>query len=165
MSAHYRRRLPNPKLAKKLRTYSVGEIATLFNVHKNTVRAWRGAGLAPIDNGRPALFLGSTLAAFIESRRAKNKRPLRPGQIYCVACREPKEPALGMADYVPLTPTSGNLRGICPTCERFIHRRVSRAKLKAIAGQLEVTVTDGPLRIRDANEPSVNSDFEPMDKI
>jgi hypothetical protein len=66
---------------------------------------------------------------------------------------------------VPLTPTSGNLRGICPTCERFIHRRVSRAKLKAIAGQLEVTVTDGPLRIRDANEPSVNSDFEPMDKI
>jgi hypothetical protein len=133
-------------------------------VHKNTVRAWRKAGLGPIDDRRPTLFLGNTLAAFLESRRTRNKRPLRPGQIYCVACRAPKEPALGMAEYVPLTPTSGNMRGLCPNCERLIHRRVSKAKLIAIAGQLEVTITEAQLRIRDANEPSVNSDFEPMDK-
>ena len=157
-------RLPNPKLAKKHRTYSVGEIAALFNVHKNTVGAWRGAGLAPIDDRRPILFLGRALAAFIEIRRAKNKRPLRPGQIYCVPCRQAKEPALGMVDYVPLTPTSGNLRGICPGCERFIHRRVSRANLMAVAGELEVAVTDATLRIGDAGDPSVNRDFEQMDE-
>jgi hypothetical protein len=159
------KRLPNPRLAKKHRNYSVGDIAALFKVHKNTVRAWCAAGLTPInDHRKPLLFLGAALTAFLEARRAKNKRPLRPGQIYCVACRDAKEPALGMVDYVPLTPALGNLRGICPACERFIHRRVSRANLKAMAGQLEVTVTDAPPRITDTNEPSVNSDFKPMEK-
>jgi hypothetical protein len=157
-------RLSNPKLVKRHRNYSVVEISALFKVHKNTVRAWRAAGLVSIDDRKPALFLGTALATFIEARRAKNKRPLRPGQIYCVACRGAKEPALGMALYVSITLTSGNLRGICPTCERFIHRRVSRANLTAIAGQLEVAVTDAPLRIRDGNEPSVNSDFKPVDE-
>src|SRR5579862_8753483 len=153
------KRLPNYKLVKIHRSYTIGEIAELFGVHKNTVRAWRKAGLRPIDSRRPVVFLGKTLAEFLKTRRVKAKRPLLPGQIYCVACRAAKEPALGMADYLPLTPTSGNLRGLCPMCQRLIHRRVSRAKLTIIAGQLDVTFTDPPLRIRDATGPSLNSDF------
>ena len=157
------KRLPNPKLAKKHRNYSVSEIAALYKVHKNTVLAWREAGLAPIDDRRkPLLFLGTALSAFLESKRLKNKCPLRPGQIYCVACRSAKEPALGMAEYVPLTATTGNLRGLCPTCERLIHRRVSRINLTTILGQLEVTFTDAPRHIRDVVDPSVNNDIEPM---
>lgn len=69
-----------------------------------------------------------------------------------------------MVEYVPLTATSGNLRGFCPTCERLIYRRVSRANLITILGKLEVTITDAPLRIRDAVDPSVNGDFNPMGK-
>ena len=34
-----------------------------------------------------------------------------------------------MAELVPATPRSGNLRGLCPDCERFIYRRVSLAAL------------------------------------
>ena len=71
----------------------------------------REAGLAPIDDRRkPLLFLGCALSAFLDARRVKRKRPLRPGQIYCVACHDAKEPALGMVEYVPLTATSGDLR-------------------------------------------------------
>ena len=110
------KRSPNPRLAKKHRSYSVGEIAALYKVHKNTVLAWRVAGLTPIADGRkPLVFLGADLSAFLEAKRTKNKRPLRPGQIYCVVCRERREPAYGEAEYLPLTPTSGNLRGLCPT--------------------------------------------------
>jgi hypothetical protein len=154
------KRTPNPRLVKVHRNYSVGDIAALFNIHKNTVRAWQKSGLQPIDTRRPVVFLGRTLAAFLNTRRAKAKRPLLPGQIYCVACREAKEPALGMADYVSLTVTAGNLRGLCPTCGRLMHRRVNRARLSTIAGTLDVTVTDAPLRIRDTATPSLNSDFE-----
>jgi hypothetical protein len=157
------KRSPNPRLAKKNRNYSVGEIAALYKVHKNTVLAWRDAGLAPIaDRRKPLLFLGAELSIFLEARRLKNKRPLVPGQIYCVACREGKGPALGLVDYIPMTQKSGNLRGLCPTCDRYVHRRVSRSNLNSVLGQLEVTFTDAPLRIRDGVDPSVNSDFELM---
>ena len=43
-----------------------------------------------------------------------------------------------MADYVPMTATSGNLRGICPDCHKLIHRRVALTKLDAVRGSLEV---------------------------
>jgi hypothetical protein len=155
------KRSPNPRLAKMHRNYTVGEIAALYKVHKNTVLAWRGAGLTPIADGRkPLLFLGANLSDFLEAKRTRNKRPLRPGQIYCAPCREAKEPAFGEAEYLELTPASGNLRGLCPTCTRLIHRVASRANLATVQGQLKVTFTDAPLSIGDAVDPSVNCDFE-----
>ena len=159
------KRTPNPRLAKTYRTYTVDEIATLYGVHKNTVLGWRDAGLEPIDDHRkPLLFLGRVLADFLAARRVKNKRPLRPGQIYCVACHDAKEPALGMAEYQPLTTTSGNLSGFCPTCEIQIYRRVSRVKLDAVAASLDVTIADAGSRIKDEGEASVNSDLQPSGK-
>jgi hypothetical protein len=157
------KRSRNPRLAKRDRNYSVGEVAALYKVHKNTVLAWRDAGLTPIaDRRKPLLFLGSELSAFLQTRRAKNKRPLRPCQIYCVACHDVKEPAFGEAEYLPLTLTSGNLRGLCPSCARLIHRRASLRNLAAVQGQLKVTFTDPPPSIRDAIDPSVNRDIELM---
>jgi hypothetical protein len=158
------KRSPNPRLAKTHRNYTVGEIAALYKVHKNTVLAWRNAGLTPIaDRRKPLLFLGAELSAFLAKRRLKNKRPLRTGQIYCVGCRDAKEPAYGEAEYVPSTPTSGNLRGLCPTCARLIHRRVSLANLEAVQGELGITFTDAPLSIRGAVGPSVNRDIEAVE--
>lgn len=157
------KRSPNPRLVKIHRNYTVGEIAALFNIHKNTVLAWRKAGLAPIDDRRkPVLFLGTTLSGFLNTRRGHRKRPLRPGQFYCLACREAKEAALGMVEYVPLTPSSGNARGLCPTCGKLVHRRIARDEFIAIFGSLDVPVTDATPRIKDAIDISVNSDFEPV---
>jgi hypothetical protein len=47
-----------------------------------------------------------------------------------------------MAEYIPLTDARGNLRGICPTCGRLIHRVASRAKIDAVRGKLDVTFTE-----------------------
>lgn len=149
----------NFRLAKKNRSYAVGEIAALFAVHENTVRSWQKAGLEPIDNRKPALFHGATLAEFLETRRIEAKHPLRPGEIFCLPCRAAKEPALGLVQYVPVTPTSGNLRGLCPTCERWIHRQVNRANVFNVAGSLEVTFAERPQTLEDSARPSVNSDF------
>jgi hypothetical protein len=52
------KRHPNPRLVKLHRSYTVEQIARLFDIHKNTVRAWVKQGLQPIDGQRPALFHG-----------------------------------------------------------------------------------------------------------
>jgi hypothetical protein len=129
------------------RSHTVEQIARLFDIHKNTVRAWVKQGLQPIDGRRPALFHGPVLVAFLQRRRESAKQPCPPGHIYCLPCRAPKAPAGNMAEFVPVTDTTGNLRGICPDCDRLIHRRVNQVKIKAIQGNLEITFADAPRRI------------------
>lgn len=49
--------------------------------------------------------------------------------------------------YIPITPSSGNLRGTCPECGCFMHRRVALAKLCGVT--LEVTFPQAGPRIRE----------------
>ena len=153
------KRAPNPRRLKKHRSYTVQEAALLFGCHRNTIRNWQKHGLKPVDGKRPVVFEGLTLAAFLEARRGERRRRLNPGEIYCLPCRAPKEPAGDMAEYVPLTDGRGNLRGICPTCGRLIHRVGSLAQIQAVQGKLDVTFTEPPTRIREMSRSSVDCDF------
>ena len=154
-----RKRRPNYRLVKLHRSYTVEEAARLFGTHKNTVRAWVKAGLPTCDSRRPMLILGGDLAAYLQARRAKNKRPCKPGEIYCVRCRAPKRPAGDMAEYQPITASLGNLIGICPDCEGMIYRRASKAKLPEIRRNLDITFSEAGRRVSEIDLPIVNSDF------
>lgn len=149
----------NYRLAKIHRNYTVEEAATLFGVHRNTVREWIKRGL-PVIAGRPVLMLGRELRAFLLDRRANNRRPCGPGQIYCVRCRSPREPALGMVEYHALTAILGNLVGICSHCEALIYRRVNCSRLSEVLGPLTLTTTESERHIDDTVQATVNSDFE-----
>jgi excisionase family DNA binding protein len=153
------KRLPNPRLAKIHRSYTVDEVASLYGVHRGTVRQWIKAGLPTCDTRRPLLILGSALAAFLTTKRTRNKRPCAPGEFYCLRCRTPRVPALCMADYRPLTATGGNLVGLCPVCECLIYRRVSLAKLGPIQAFLDITLPHARDHIDDSRKPCLNSDF------
>lgn len=155
-----RKRHPNPRLAKIHRNYTVEEVAALFGVHRNTVREWVKRGLPVSDDKRPMLILGRALVEFLQARRAKNKRPCQPGEIYCVRCRDPQPPAGDMAEYQPVNTTSGNLTGICPSCESMMYRRVNLAKLELIRGQLDITMPQAPPHIGKSAQPCVNSDLK-----
>lgn len=87
------KRVPNPRRVKIHRSYSVNEVAKLYGCHRNTVRNWQKQGLKAVDGKRPLVFEGLSLAAFLEARRDARRRRLKPGEIYCLPCREPKEPA------------------------------------------------------------------------
>ena len=150
---------PNYRRVKIHRNYTVEEVAELFGLHKNTVRSWIRAGLATTDNRRPMLILGQDLAAFLKVRRAKNKRPCKDGEIYCMRCRTPRQPAGGMADYTPVTEKFGNLTAICPACDAIMNRRVSLAKMEQVCTGIEVAVPETIRHLIERVLPTVNSDL------
>lgn len=150
----------NPNRVKSHFSYTAGELAACLNVHKNTVRNWQRKGLAPIDGQRPTLFQGATVRAFLKSQRASRKRPCAPGTIYCLPCREPRRPALGMVDYQPMRHESGNLRAICEVCETVMHRRIRFADLERKMPGCEVQITQGTSSLNGQSSPSLNCDSE-----
>ena len=153
------KRHPNPRLAKIHRNYTVEEVASVFGVHRNTVREWVKRGLQTNDDRRPTLILGADLVAFLRARRVKNKRTCQPGEMYCLRCREPRTPAGDMADYKAVTATLGNLIAICSTCEAMMYRRVSFTRLGDVFGNLDITLPQALPHIDESAEPSVNSDL------
>lgn len=153
------KRHPNPRLAKIHRNYTLDDIARLYGLHRNTVRQWIKRGLPTSDDRRPMLVLGRDLVAFLQAKREKNKHTCQPGEIYCVRCRVPRAPAGEMADYEPVTPTLGNLVGMCPVCEALMYRRVGVAKLGLVRGHLDITLPQAQRHIAESAGLSVNSDF------
>jgi hypothetical protein len=142
------------------RSYSVPELAACLAVHKNTIRNWQGEGLEPVDSSRPVLFDGASIRAFLLRRNKARKRPCPPGTLYCLRCREPRAPALGMVDYVPMTPDNGNLRALCGYCEGVMHRRARRADVDRIMPGCTVQMAQRPTSIFGRREPSLNCDLD-----
>ena len=114
----------------------------LFHIHRNTVREWIRRGLPTTDDRRPALVLGNSLRDFLRARRQRSKRPCQPGEIYCVRCRVPRNPAGGIAEFQPGIGALGSLVGICPQCESMIYRRVNPANLDLVKGCLEIVTAE-----------------------
>jgi len=156
----WRIRRPDRRRVKLLRSYTIEEVARTLEVHRNTVRHWIKAGLRVIDDKRPILMLGSDLAEFLLRRRNARRQPCQAGQMFCLRCRRPQEPAGRMADFVASSATSGALVGICPACNGLMYRRVSLARLSDVVGALDVHMTQAQPRIEDTVTPNVNCHLE-----
>jgi len=153
------KRHPNHRLVKIHRCYTVEEIATLFDTHKNTVRRWVKEGLATTDDKRPMLILGHVLVEYLQARRSKNKQACKPGELYCVRCRAPKKPAGDMADYAPITDKIGNLVAICPDCDALMNRRVSLANIGEFREKMDIRFPEAMRHLIERANPTVNSDL------
>jgi excisionase family DNA binding protein len=154
------KRIPNHRLVKIHRNYTVEETAKLFGIHKNTVRRWvKEEGLAAIDDKRPMLILGHVLAEFLKVRRTKNKQKCKPGELYCVRCRVPKLPAGDMAEYSSITEKFGNLIGICPDCDSIMNRRVSMSRIGEFDGIIDISFTEAVSHLDESPKLTVNSDL------
>jgi hypothetical protein len=153
-------RTVNPRLIKRHHSYTIEEVSRTLGVHKNTVRGWRARRLEPIDNRKPILFAGKDLRAFLEREKLGRKRPSPKGHLYCFKCREARQPAMGMVDYVPITPVSGNLKALCVECATLMHRRARLVDLSTIMPGIAVQVAGAQPRLNKTEAPPLNSDFE-----
>lgn len=150
---------PNPRRVKTHRNYTVEETARTCNVHKNTVRRWIKEGLQCCDTKRPTLILGCALREFLDQKRAKHKRKLKRGEIYCVKCREARNPHGGYAVLEHFTSKICNISGICPNCDSVIFRSVSLARYQESIGDLDVSIPEALEPLIKGVAPSLNSDF------
>jgi excisionase family DNA binding protein len=148
----------NPGRVKIHYSYTVEEAARVLGRHKNTVRSWINGGLPVVSDRRPVLILGRALRDFLSAQRSRLRKKCANGELYCLSCRSPKEPAERRDS--ALTAKTGNLRGLCPDCERLIHRVVSLAKIDAVRGKLEVTFPQAVERLSDTSSPPAHCDFK-----
>ena len=138
------------------RSYAVDEAARLLEVHKNTVRNWIKSGLPTVDERRPILILGRSLSTFLRTRQTRKRQPCQPDQLYCFRCQAPKRPAALVAEYIPITPTSGNLRATCEDCSTAMYRRVSWSNLSISAAGINITLPEAMRHITDSTFPCLN---------
>ena len=148
----------NPRKVKIHRIYSTAELADCLGVHKNTVRHWQANGLEPVSTGRPTLFDGATVRAFLAKRNASRKCPCPPGTFYCFKCKQPRVPAMGMVEATRQNATSGSLSAICEVCGTLMYRRARLAKIATIMPNLDIQIREAGPRICERTEPSLNCD-------
>jgi len=139
---------PSRHRIKMHRSYSVDEAARLLGKAKGTVRRWLKGGLPAVNDQKPSLILGEDLIEFLAQRKAPAQK-CTLYECYCVKCRAPRRPAADMAEYVPLTPKTGNLRALCPICFSLMHKRIRLDALEAVRSVLTVTLAERVPRIRE----------------
>lgn len=154
-------RHPNPNLVKLHLTHSVDELARTLKVSKGTVRRWLKTGLDAVDAPGLTIVRGSEVRRFLRQRRASAKRPCGPGFLFCLRCREPREPADLKADlvYPGEHAAAACLRGPCPECSTLMYRRVNVARLDTVRGRLIVSFPEAHSRLRGIPCSSLNDDF------
>jgi hypothetical protein len=139
---------PDRRRLKMHRSYTVDQAARTVGTTKATVRRWLKNGLHAIDQQKPAIIRGKDIIEFL-SRRARPRQKCPFGQCFCVKCKVPRPPDGGMAEYVVLTPTSGNLRGLCPVCGTMMHRRTSQAQLDQLTSVMDISIVERPSRLNE----------------
>lgn len=149
-----RHRLDRRKV-KRHHSYTIDEAARTIGASKGTVRRWLDKGLPAIRDRKPFLILGQDLTDYMADK-TRSKRSCPPGTCFCVKCREAREPAGGMAEFVPINIMSGNLRALCPECGSLMHRRTSIAQFEAIRTTLDVAIVEPLPRLTDSSQPSTN---------
>lgn len=135
---------PNWRSVKIHRSYTIDETARTLGIAKGTVARWIKSGdLLALTEHRPFLILGKDLQEFAARRKTK-KQKCALAECYCFTCRAPREAAGGMADYWPATAKTGHLEALCSSCNRFMHKRFSLARLTDMRAILDLTIRQAP---------------------
>lgn len=129
---------------KRNKAYDVHELADVAKVTPATVRNWLTAGMGRVDNTRPTMIMGFQALDYLNSRKAKGKRPMEAGEFYCMRCKAPRAAFGAMADYVPTSPNGGRLKALCEACECYCNRNIRASELPKFSKVLEIEIRGIP---------------------
>lgn len=143
------------RVVKSHDSYTVEEAARNQGVAKGTVRRWLKAGLPSLHEKRPCLILGGNLVDFLKGRKKPNQT-CKSEECYCFKCKVPRTCAFDEAEYMPITPTNGQLIALCGVCTTLMHKRVSLTTLDALKGILHITIRQPAKPIGKGDQASLN---------
>ena len=110
-------------------TYSVPEIAELYDITPDTVFRWiRDQGLIRIPHSKKYFVHGSNLETFLEKLNGKNKRPCKDGEIFCFRCRKPQNPKPASLEFKVLPNKTIRVLAECSVCGTRMNTSVSAKK-------------------------------------
>lgn len=138
-------RRPSRRSVKIHRSYTVDQAARVTGYAKGTIRRWIKSGALPaITDRKTILILGGDLADYLKARSTRGTK-LKIDEWYCFKCRAARAPAWGIAEYMPLTSSTGNLRALCCDCTTVMHKAIAQASLAALAGIVDVAPSQGAI--------------------
>ena len=134
-----KKRKYNPNHIKTRHSYSLVEIAEIFNVHPGTVQSWLKQGLNVIDETtKPYLIYGQDVRSFLKDKARKRKHPLKTGEFFCPKCKCPRKSRPGeiSAEFTDRKLGNGSnqvfIRGRCAVCDTGLILFSSDRKLKEL---------------------------------
>lgn len=117
------------KFIRQNYTYSVYEIAEIYNLTPDTVFRWiRYEGLLRITSSKKYFIHSSELLKFLKQRNGKNKKPCEYGEIYCCKCRLPRNPKPSSLTNKKCPNETIRISAKCGTCDTHIFTIVSSKK-------------------------------------
>lgn len=134
---------PSARRIRATRTYTIEEASLALGVSTGTIRTWVRTGLPLMKARRPFLILGDALRQFLADRTTGAKVALRPGQLYCLACKAGREPMGQMVDCLLQTTKTARLVGLCEVCGCTCNRMVSRSTIEQFSQIFELVIKDG----------------------
>lgn len=127
-----KKRKYNTNLIKETLNYSIHDIASLFVIHRATVRQWLKEGLLMIDNHKPFIVLGTDLKEFLKKRQGNRKNKCNSNELYCCKCREPRTSWENIVDIKIINERRLLIMGVCGQCGNKINKLSSLNKLDEI---------------------------------
>jgi hypothetical protein len=106
------------------------------------VRNWGKSGLHAMTAQRPHLILGSALKSFHKQRKIERRTSLKVGEFYCLSCRSGRKPDGMLADFVPHSPATGRLVGLCSSCGGVCNRMVGRHDLQRLEHLFDISIKE-----------------------
>jgi excisionase family DNA binding protein len=117
------------RLVRRNYTYTVDEVAGLFDITPDTVFRWiRNEHLKRLPATRKYYIHSSDLKAFLEEKNAKNKHPCAEGEIYCCKCRRPRPPRAASIKSKKYPNKAIHISGKCSVCDTRQNKFVSAKK-------------------------------------
>lgn len=141
--------------------YDADDLTRLFKTHPKTPLEWKEKGLIPIDNKQPFLFYGNEVIKFLGKLNEANKCRTKFEQIFCMKCKEGKDPLQKKIQINPVDKKFLKVKAICQTCKSEMNQNYKMdelQKLKRIFNVVQV------LELYDSDNPSVKPPFFDHDK-
>lgn len=110
------KRTYDPRKAKSNRSYTLKQIAALYDVHLATVQGWTRNGLTLLDDKRPYMVHGPVLRKYIEDRQAGRKWPKAPDTLPCFWCSGPRKIQNGTFKIIQSNTDKIRVQGECIDC-------------------------------------------------